>query len=387
MNGAQGDDIMTMKLAASNGAIQWRVHTSGPAALADRGFDIVVGPDGNPVVTGVLSTATDPAYFCTVKLRSSNGGEIWNRKILGAVNNIYTPGGWLAVCDNGDIVMGNRTWSASTTYDVVLQRYAASSGGTVWAIQYNSSGTVSDNPNDMTRDVAGDLLVAGERAGNFMVLKFDRGDGHLLWSAIYNGPANGYDAAGAVVEGPGGCVVATGFSTGSGTSWDVTTAGFDPADGTRLWTERYDAGDHLTDEGNAVAVSPLGDIYVAGLAYKLVTEDDMLALRYCTTDPTGVAGGRLDASPFLAFAASPNPFTGTVAFSAELFGDASARVAIYDPSGRLAGVLHEGALTRGAHAFSWDGRDAAGRPAAPGVYFARLEAGDAVAVRKIVLSR
>jgi hypothetical protein len=54
--------------------------------------------------------------------------------------------------------------------------------------------------------------------------------------------------------------------------------------------------------------------------------------------------------------------------------------------GRRVAVLVDGALEAGAHEAVWDGRDAAGRPAAAGVYLYRLDAGPFTASRPMVLA-
>lgn len=53
---------------------------------------------------------------------------------------------------------------------------------------------------------------------------------------------------------------------------------------------------------------------------------------------------------------------------------ARVRVDIHDVCGRLLRNLLNGSLGSGAHAVIWDGRDAAGRPAGAGSYFARISA-------------
>jgi len=58
-----------------------------------------------------------------------------------------------------------------------------------------------------------------------------------------------------------------------------------------------------------------------------------------------------------------------------------------DVGGRRVRTLARGALAAGAHRLEWDGRDAAGRPVAAGVYFVRAEAGDARATRRFVRVR
>lgn len=60
------------------------------------------------------------------------------------------------------------------------------------------------------------------------------------------------------------------------------------------------------------------------------------------------------------------------------------RVAIYDTSGRLVRVLHDGMVRDGDITLAWDGRDAAGWTAPPGVYLARASMNGASASAKLV---
>jgi len=62
-------------------------------------------------------------------------------------------------------------------------------------------------------------------------------------------------------------------------------------------------------------------------------------------------------------------------------------LAIYDVAGRPVRILAAGTLAAGRTEYAWDGRNDAGRPVAPGVYFARLRAGQDVLVRKVILRR
>lgn len=390
MNGAGGDDIMTMKLRASDGEILWRVHAGGAAMLDDRAWSIVVGPDNQPVLTGILTTPTDPADYRTMKLDTFDGSTVWSMTLPGAINNIAQDAGWLGVAGNGDILMVNKTWTTTTSYDVVIHRYAATTGDTVWTRRYNSSGATGDDPYAMAMGAAGDILVAGVRNGNYMILKFDADTGGLVWSTDYAGPAGGYDRAAAVIEGPAGEVIVTGFCTGSGTSWDVTTVARDGADGSPLWAMPFDAGGASADEGRALAVGPEGDIYVIGYGELLHSGSDLLALRYMPDTSTDVAidpFGRGTPSSLLRFTASPNPFVSRVDLAIDMERAGPARLAVYDLRGRRAAVLHEGALPEGRNLFEWDGRDASGRSLATGVYFVRLESGGHEAVRKVILGR
>lgn len=389
MNGSGGDDILTMKLRASDGEILWREHVGGAAMLSDRGWAIAVGPDGHPVVTGVLMTAADPGLYCTVKFDSGDGSEIWNNTVPGAVNYVETEAGWLAILDDGDVVMANRTWTTTTSYDVVLHRYDAATGDTVWTKQYHSGGTNGDDPRFMTRDGEGNILVGGIRSGNYMIAKFDGADGGLLWDVDYDGPGGGYDRAAYLMEGPGGEVVATGFTTGIGTSWDVSTVALDPADGTLLWDVHFDPGEAGGDEGKALAVSDLGDVYVIGYCDFVATGSDMLALRYSLSASTGVESGPYAGGirPPSGIFASPNPFVDRLSLSVDMTRSGPARIAVYDLRGRRTALLHDGDLAAGRHHFDWDGRNDGGRRLSAGVYFVRVEGAGAAGARKVILGR
>jgi hypothetical protein len=309
-------------------------------------------------------------------LRGSDGSTVWSRPIPGALDNVTEKIGWLVVCDDGDAIMGNRIWSSTTGYDVILQRYAAADGATVWERQYGSAGTVGDEPRCMVRDRAGDLLVAGARRSDFMALKFSRVDGSLLWSTDYNGPAGSYDAANCVIEGPGGTVVVSGFTSSPIYSWNVSTIGLDPVDGDRMWAAHHDGGGNgQSGEGKILAVGPLDDIYVCGYFYGPTTDSDMMSLRYTLGPPAGVVEDGMSVPVSI----YPNPSTSTTWISLDLDSTEPVRVVLYDPAGRRGEILHEGVLDPGRYRFSWD--DGA---AAPGVYLVRIETPRASVVRKLI---
>jgi hypothetical protein len=83
--------------------------------------------------------------------------------------------------------------------------------------------------------------------------------------------------------------------------------------------------------------------------------------------------------------AQPNPVRYTTMIRYRGEGVDRARLAVYDVSGRLVSVLHDGVLAAGLRTWEWDARDQGGARVARGTYFARLEAGGAVQVLKLVV--
>jgi hypothetical protein len=71
--------------------------------------------------------------------------------------------------------------------------------------------------------------------------------------------------------------------------------------------------------------------------------------------------------------AGPNPFRASTLIAFHMPARENVTLAIYDVAGRRVRRLFTGQAPAGTNEAEWDGRDAAGRLAAPGLYLARLE--------------
>ena len=81
----------------------------------------------------------------------------------------------------------------------------------------------------------------------------------------------------------------------------------------------------------------------------------------------------------------PNPFNPATTIRFDVPEPGPARLVIHDASGARVATLVDGPVAPGPTAVRWDGRDAAGRRVAAGVYFYRLEAAGRVLARKMTL--
>jgi FlgD Ig-like domain len=378
------DDMVVIKFNAVDGEVEWVESFDGGDQGIDRSWAIAVGPDDNPVITGIIAHGDDSASYFTRKLSGNNGDEIWTRIIPGAVNSAFERAGWLEVTDNGDMVMMNRTWSTTSSYDVVLYRFAALNGATVWDTQYNAGGTSPDNPMNMTQDLDGNLIVVGVGSGDYMVLKFDVGNGDLLWSGSYDGPPGWYDTAKTVTIGPDGEVIAGGFSDGSGTSWDMATVAFDPQTGDELWDLRHDGAANQSDEANALAVSDDGDLYIVGYTTNSVSGSDLCCQRFSMYEFSAAQPIRSTPSVLMA---TPNPFGASVSLSFTLDETEPTRLSIFTVDGRLVSTLFDEVRSPGDVTYTWPGNDKSGNPMPSGIYYARLQRPRGTESRRLILTR
>jgi len=84
---------------------------------------------------------------------------------------------------------------------------------------------------------------------------------------------------------------------------------------------------------------------------------------------------------------SPNPFSTSTRVRYTIPAKGHVVLSIYDSSGRLVNQLDSGMTAAGSHTVTWTGRDTSGRELPSGIYFCRLQAGDATATRKMTLLR
>ena len=103
--------------------------------------------------------------------------------------------------------------------------------------------------------------------------------------------------------------------------------------------------------------------------------------------PVGVPPAATALPRALRLVASPNPSAGAMSFALELPIAGPADVEVFDISGRRIALAQHGQLAAGRHAIPWDGRGADGTALPPGVYLARVRAGDNTTATRFVRVR
>lgn len=83
--------------------------------------------------------------------------------------------------------------------------------------------------------------------------------------------------------------------------------------------------------------------------------------------------------------AAPNPFNPVTTISFNLAERGDVRLSIYDATGRLVKRLADESMEAGSHAAVWNGASGSGGTAASGVYFCRLEVGNASSTSRLVM--
>lgn len=171
------------------------------------------------------------------------------------------------------------------------------------------------------------------------------------------------------------------ISNDNGANWTVvdTTRGLE-----NHWEER---SIHVADYVTPTAQVRLRFVANDGLPISTVEAaiDDLTlydAVLPVIGTPPGARPGRLAfRDPW------PNPASATVRFVLDVPVAADVHVELLDLQGRRVRDLHRGEAAAGPLALSWDGRDAAGREAPAGLYFARATMGDQHALARFLRVR
>ncbi|MDD2889688.1 MAG: T9SS type A sorting domain-containing protein [bacterium] len=82
---------------------------------------------------------------------------------------------------------------------------------------------------------------------------------------------------------------------------------------------------------------------------------------------------------------SPNPFNGKITFKYSCASPSKVSIAIYDLTGRLVKNLTNKDHKSGSYVSHWNGQDNFNKPLANGIYFCKFSAGNAKAIRKLIL--
>jgi len=318
--------------------VVWISTYNGPADGSDDTSDLTADESGHLYAVGSSFNGTNTDII-VIKYNTNTGDTIWTRVYNGNANGDDAAAG--CVLDNsGSLYVSGGSYNG-TDKDIILIKYNASSGDTVWTRRYADAAGGDDVAGECALDGSGSIYVAGTSSNgvdnDYFTIKYNASTGDTLWTRRYDGAANGNDESfGCAVDESGnlyvtgyshngsnynilavkygdtGSVLWTGKSTdtldslrfpktdcvtdASGNVYVIGMCGINVNFGNRYslitkynaagelsWTASYD-GETIYDQPLGCALDVSGNLYVAGTSYNGTTHDDCFTIKYNSSD-------------------------------------------------------------------------------------------------------
>jgi WD40 repeat protein len=264
----------------------WAARYDGPAHSTDLGLAVAISPDGTRAFvtgqSGGLGTADD---YATVAYDIATGSQVW-------VARDSNPGGSgataVAVSGDGATVFVTGVGPGNLSQDYITNAYAASTGVQLWTANYNGPAGGDDAAFALAPSSDGaTVFVTGKSAGgatgdDYATVAYDSSTGARRWATRFSTPGDADDIASAIGVSPDGSVV---FVTGQvdklGPVEGWGTVAYDATTGGLLWGRRYTSGEGFDSAADSLALSPDGArLFVTGTIYGSATLNDMTTVAY-----------------------------------------------------------------------------------------------------------
>ena len=255
-----GADYATIKYDDGGNQL-WVARYNGPANGDDVATALAIDGTGNVYVTGGITISETDFDYATIKY-DANGNQLWVARYNGLANS-YDKATALAIDGSGNVYVTGWSEGSGTEFDYATIKYDAS-GNQLWVARYNEA-NYHDIPTALAIDGTGNVYVTGWSEGlgtsyDYATIKYDE-SGNQLWVVRYDA-ANSYDYAFDLAVDDLGNVYVTGESY---ETWvDYATIKYD-ASGNQIWVARYNSNSSFsTDFAIALVLDGSSNVYVTG---------------------------------------------------------------------------------------------------------------------------
>jgi len=250
-------------------------------------YNLRSSQDNNLYLAGSATIRPDEDFDFVILAATSTGSPTWSyvydyassydeaySVVQGTDGNVYAAG---YNCE------GN--WTEGFDFDFIV--ISLTNGGTQrWMYQYNDGGFRpwrTDGAYDIVYGDDDNIYAAGDISNDTLgTQSYDLAvvsltpSGTQRWVYIYNGPADNMDDARSTVYKNGKIYVA-GFSTGTGTSHDITVLCVNTS-GQQQWVYRYNGSANGLDEARQIIYGDDGNLYITGYCSGSGTSNDFIVI-------------------------------------------------------------------------------------------------------------
>ena len=343
---------------------------------ADRGYSVQQTTDGGFIITGYTESFGKGGDIWLIKTDAS-GDTLWTRMFGGEhMDRGYSV---QQTADGGYVITGSMSLYYSFDCDVCLIKTDAS-GDTLWTRTY--SGSEPDGGFSVQQTTDGGYIIIGYTysfsAGcEAWLIKTDT-FGDTLWTRTFG---EGRASAKSVQQTSDGGYIITGYKRPpGGTTGDLWLIKTD-ASGDTLWTKTF--GGTRYDNGNAVQQTTDGGYIIVGVTDSFGAGWYDVWLIKTTPDPLFSINERpVIITQYSLSQNYPNPFNPSTTIEFDLPKTTEVTLKVFNILGEEVATLVSSKLSTGSYSYNWDASNFAS-----GVYLYRLQAGDYVETKKMILMR
>ncbi len=271
--------LVVRKLGGADGHVIWRHSYAGPAHSYNQGSHLALDKAGNVYCTGYGSSARGDSDILVCKFRSSDGRQLWIRRIDGARHRDDE--------GTGIVVRGTHVWVTGGEYAVGINRVVAlarytTAGKRLWLRTWIERANTTEYPNALAVDGRGDAVVVGSGNDNpvtrehAFILHYSAA-GRLQWHLIsYDSKTHEAEWRDVICDAAGHMWVGGDTETGSSESFLVARY---TGKGAKSWSSAWKGPDGLGGQCNALCFGKTG-LFAGGTVTTTAGGVDALAVKY-----------------------------------------------------------------------------------------------------------
>jgi hypothetical protein len=375
-------DYGTVKYS-SLGTRSWEARYAGPSNSQDNAVALAVDGAGNVYIDllGYVYVTGISGWEATTVKYSPAGTQEW------VVRHPKALGRALAIDDSGNVYVAGVTW-AGISDDYLTIKYSTS-GVEKWVALYDGPGfsgnhyyPSQDEAVAIAVDGLGSVYITGESSGNggYAAVKYNS-VGATQWVRKHSGPmlAHFRPTSPLAVDASGNVYL---VGTGTGNSFfDFVTLKYDSA-GNQEWIIQYNGPGKSNDYVTAVAVDDFGNVYVIGTNTGEGTWSTWTTIKYVQTpvsvkekEPNQPTANRLVQN-------YPNPFNPSTTIRYTIAKPGHVTLKVFNVQGQEIAALVNENKPAGEYEVKWKPTNVPS-----GVYVYRLQAGEFVETKKLILMK
>ena len=374
-NTGTGSDITTIKYS-QDGNILWMMHYNRQASSGDMGKGLVLDAAGNIYVSG-STNIPNTAFGTDITTIKYNPAGVQQWVMHYNPNGLADAPNSITLDNQGNVIVaGTSTGTGPVLGDYITIKYD-NNGNQQWASRYNFQ-NFNDAVNDVTTDASGNVYVTGYsistlNGDDYATIKYSP-SGVQQWVQRYTSSGNDHDEAFAIAVDGAGSVYVTGQAAVS--TSDYVTIKYNST-GVQQWFAVYNNG--TTDGAVDMELDANNNLLVTGFSIGTGTSYDYVTIKYSQLVGIEPVSGEIP-NEFSLYQNYPNPFNPVTNIEFSIPKSSPVKITVYNSTGKEIETIVNGELSAGTYNVDWNASKYSS-----GIYFYKIIAGGFSETKKMIL--